>query len=82
MAIFIPVDVNATGAEFYTPERDTPGNKISYLLLMCCSKRTITWSIALYVRELKVIVINNCKKIFNCTQLLRIKKFFMYRYFY
>ena len=60
MAIFVPVDVNATGAEFYTPERDTPGNKISYLLLMCCSKRTITWSIALYVRELKVIVINNC----------------------
>ena len=34
MAIFIPVDVNATGAEFYTPERDTPGNKISYLLLI------------------------------------------------
>ena len=72
MAIFVPVDVNATGAEFYTPERDTPGNKISYLLLMCCSKRTITWSIALYVRELKVIVINNyskaqCYTTGNCT---------------
>ena len=26
MAIFVPVDDNATGAEFYTPERDTPGN--------------------------------------------------------
>ena len=65
MAIFVPVDVNATGAEFYTPERDTPGNKISYLLLICCSKRTITWSIALYVRELKVIVINNTEQL--CT---------------
>ena len=47
MAIFVPVDDNATGAEFYTPERDTPGNKLSYLLLMYCSKRTIAWSIAL-----------------------------------
>ena len=67
MAIFISVDVNATGAEFYTPERDTPGNKISYLLLMCCSKRTITWSIALYVRELKVIVINNTEQLCTIT---------------
>ena len=39
MAIFVPVDVNATGAEFYTPERDTPGNKISYLLLMFFLKK-------------------------------------------
>ena len=41
MAIFVPVDVNATGAEFYTPERDTPGNKISYLLLMFFLKNVI-----------------------------------------
>ena len=41
MAIFISVDVNATGAEFYTPERDTPGNKISYLLLMFFLKNVI-----------------------------------------
>ena len=26
LAIFVPVDGNATGAEFYTSERDTPGN--------------------------------------------------------
>ena len=41
MAIFVPVDVNATGAEFYTPERDTPGNKISYLLLIFFFKNVI-----------------------------------------
>ena len=59
MAIFVPVDVNATGTEFYTPERDTPGNKISYLLLMFFLKkcnRTFTTKKIFYVPILLLII--------------------------
>jgi len=53
MAIFVPVDDNATGAEFYTPERDTPGNRTftttHHRAVMHCAS-LYWWSIAPYVR--------------------------------